>query len=81
MAEIARLFAILPTADHARNASETFGEVILADSCEEMVQIADDLACEHFEVVTADPDLFLRSMTNYGALSWAAAPVSASVQR
>jgi sulfopropanediol 3-dehydrogenase len=68
MAEIARLLAILPTADHARQAWETSDEVIVADSCDEMVQVADDIACEQVQVVIADPDFFLRSMTNYGAL-------------
>jgi len=42
--------------------------VILADSCEEMVRVVDDLVCEHVQVMTADPDLFLKSMTNYRAL-------------
>ncbi|MDP3549962.1 MAG: histidinol dehydrogenase [Novosphingobium sp.] len=68
MAEIERLLLILPTADHARKAWETFGEVIVADSYEEMVRIADDIASEHVQVMTADPDYFLQKMTNYGAL-------------
>ena len=68
MAEIERLLEILPTADHARKAWETFGEVIVAESYEEMVQIADEIASEHVQVMTADPDYFLKNMTNYGAL-------------
>ena len=46
MAEIERLLQILPTADHARKAWETFGEVIVADGYDEMVRIADDIASE-----------------------------------
>jgi sulfopropanediol 3-dehydrogenase len=68
MLEIERLLEVLPTAEHARKAWETFGEVIVADSYEEMVQVADDLASEHVQVMTADPDFFLSNMTNYGAL-------------
>ncbi|MBH0114355.1 histidinol dehydrogenase [Novosphingobium sp. YJ-S2-02] len=68
MAEIERLLQILPTAEHARKAWETFGEVIVADSYEEMVAIADDIASEHVQVMTAEPDYFLDNMTNYGAL-------------
>ncbi|AOF98218.1 sulfopropanediol 3-dehydrogenase [Sphingobium sp. AP50] len=68
MAEIERLLQILPTADYARKAWETFGEVIVAESYEEMVRIADDIASEHVQVMTADPDYFLHTMTNYGAL-------------
>ncbi|MED5546780.1 MAG: histidinol dehydrogenase [Pseudomonadota bacterium] len=68
MAEIERLLQILPTAEHARKAWETFGEVIVADSTEEMVAIADEIASEHVQVMTADPNYFLDNMTNYGAL-------------
>ncbi len=68
MAEIDRLLKILPTAKHARLAWENFGEVIVAESYEEMVAIADDIASEHVQVMTADPDYFLANMTNYGAL-------------
>jgi sulfopropanediol 3-dehydrogenase len=68
MKEIERLLEILPTADHARKAWETFGEVIVAESYEEMVRIADDIASEHVQVMTQDPDYFLQNMSNYGAL-------------
>ncbi len=68
MAEIERLLQILPTAKHARMSWENFGEVIVADSYEEMVTIADQIASEHVQVMTADPEYFLANMTNYGAL-------------
>jgi sulfopropanediol 3-dehydrogenase len=68
MAEIERLLLILPTAEHARKAWETYGEVIVADSQDEMVAIADEIASEHVQVMTADPNYFLEHMTNYGAL-------------
>ena len=68
MAEIERLLRILPTAEVARQAWEAHGEVIVAESDEEMVEIADEIASEHVQVMTRDPDYFLRNMTNYGAL-------------
>ncbi len=68
MVEIERLLQILPTAEIARKAWENFGEIIVAESYEEMVRIADEIASEHVQVMTADPDYFLRNMTNYGAL-------------
>ena len=68
MAEVERLLKILPTADHAGAAWNTFGEVIVADSYDEMVEIADELASEHVQVMTKDPIYFLDRMTNYGAL-------------
>lgn len=68
MAEIERLLRILPTADHARKAWETYGEVIVAENDAEMVRIADEIASEHVQVMTRDPDYFHQHMTNYGAL-------------
>jgi len=68
MAEIDRLLEILPTADIARKSWAAYGEVIVADSYAAMVEIADALASEHVQVMTANPDYFLQNMTNYGAL-------------
>jgi sulfopropanediol 3-dehydrogenase len=68
MREVERLLTILPTADIARRAWENFGEVIVAEDDAEMVRIADDIASEHVQVMTRDPDYFLANMTNYGAL-------------
>ncbi len=68
MAEIERQLTILPTAEIAGKAWEDYGQVIVADSYEEMVEVADFLASEHVQVMTQDPDYFLNNMTNYGAL-------------
>ena len=68
MREVERLLQILPTADIARRAWESFGEVIVAEDDAEMVRIADEIASEHVQVMTRDPDYFLKHMTNYGAL-------------
>jgi sulfopropanediol 3-dehydrogenase len=68
MREVERLLAILPTAGVARQAWEVYGEVIVAESDDEMVAIADQIASEHVQVMTRDPDYFLNHMTNYGAL-------------
>jgi sulfopropanediol 3-dehydrogenase len=68
MAEIERLLKILPTAAIAAQAWQDYGEVIVCDSDDEMVAEADRIASEHVQVMTRDPDYFLRKMTNYGAL-------------
>jgi sulfopropanediol 3-dehydrogenase len=68
MREVERLLKILPTAPIAAQAWENFGEVIVAESDEEAVEIADRIASEHVQVMTSDPEFFLRNMTNYGAL-------------
>jgi len=68
IAEVERLLKILPTAGIAARAWADFGEVIVVDSDAEMVAEADRIASEHVQVMTRDPDYFLRNMTNYGAL-------------
>lgn len=68
LSEIERLLDILPTADIARQSWANFGEVIVARDKEEMLKIANELAFEHVQVMTEDPDWFLSRMQNYGAL-------------
>ena len=68
MAEVERQLTILPTADIARVAWAENGEVIVCDTVDEMLAKADELASEHVQVMTRDPDYFLNNMTNYGAL-------------
>ncbi|OJU00273.1 MAG: histidinol dehydrogenase [Rhizobium sp. 63-7] len=68
MAEVERQLDILSTADIARKSWADYGQVIVCDSDEEMLAVANDLAYEHVQVMTADPDYFLDNMSNYGAL-------------
>jgi len=68
MAEIERQLKILPTAAIAKKSWEDCGEVIVCDTDEEMLRVADELAFEHVQVMTHDVDYFLNNMTNYGAL-------------
>ena len=68
MAEIERLLKILPTGAVAAKAWEDYGEVIVCETEDEMVREADRIASEHVQVMTRDPDYFLKNMTNYGAL-------------
>ena len=68
LSEIDRLLSILPTADTARTSWEDYGEVILCDTYEEMLTVADEIASEHVQVMTDRDDWFLENMTCYGAL-------------
>ena len=68
MAEVERQLTVLPTAEVAGAAWRDYGQVIVADSYEEMVAVADDIASEHVQVMTRDPNYFLANMRNYGAL-------------
>lgn len=68
MAQVDEQLKTLPTADIAGQAWREYGQVIVCDTYEEMVQVADDIASEHVQVMTKDPDYFLNNMSNYGAL-------------
>ncbi len=68
MEAVERQLTWLPTAHIAGVAWRDYGQVIVCDSYEEMVTVADQIANEHVQVMTRDPDYFLRNMTNYGAL-------------
>lgn len=67
-AEIERQLAVLPTADVAGVAWRDYGQVILVDTVDELVQEADRIASEHVQVMTENPRYFLEKMTNYGGL-------------
>ncbi len=66
--EIERLLGMLPTADTARKSWEDYGEVIVCDTYDEMLAVADNIASEHVQVMTDRDDWFLDNMTCYGAL-------------
>lgn len=68
MAEIERLLKILPTGATAAKSWEDYGEIIVCDTYEEMLEQADFIASEHVQVMTDRDDWFLENMTSYGAL-------------
>jgi sulfopropanediol 3-dehydrogenase len=67
-AAIEQVLARLDTAPVASVSWRDYGEIILCDTDEEMLQEAERLCSEHVQVMTRDPDWFLQRMTNYGAL-------------
>ena len=68
MEEVVRQLNTLSTSDTAAPAWRDYGQVIVADSYDEMVEIANDLAFEHVQVMTDRDDWFLENMSNYGSL-------------
>ncbi|WP_150467294.1 histidinol dehydrogenase [Francisella sp. SYW-9] len=58
----------LETAPIAGPAWDNYGQVIVCDSLEEMIEVADDIASEHVQIMTKDPNYFLENLNNYGAL-------------
>jgi sulfopropanediol 3-dehydrogenase len=68
LVEIDRLLKILPTAATASVSWADYGEVILCDTYDEMLAVANDIASEHVQVMTDRDDWFLENMHSYGAL-------------
>ena len=68
MAEIVRILTILPTAETASVSWRDYGEIILCDTYDEMLAVANDIASEHVQVMTDRDDWFLDNMQSYGAL-------------
>jgi len=68
LSEIDRLLTILPTAATAAVSWRDYGEVILCDTHDEMLAVANDIASEHVQVMTDRDDWYLENMHSYGAL-------------
>ncbi|MDG1956508.1 MAG: histidinol dehydrogenase [Candidatus Thioglobus sp.] len=66
--EIDRILTILPTADTAGVSWAEYGEVVVCDTYDEMLEVANDIASEHVQVMTDRDDWFLDHMHSYGAL-------------
>ena len=66
--EIKRQLTILPTAEVAGEAWRVYGEVIVCDTYEEMIEVANDLAFEHVQIMTKNIPYFKENMRNFGAL-------------
>ncbi|MCG8623500.1 MAG: histidinol dehydrogenase [Proteobacteria bacterium] len=70
MKKVATCIADLPEATKATATAswQDYGEVVLADSREDLVALSDQYAAEHVELQTADNDWFVDNLTNYGSL-------------
>jgi sulfopropanediol 3-dehydrogenase len=58
----------MPNADIIHAAWRDFGEVILCDTREEVVEVSDQYACEHLQVLCEDLDWWKEHLSNYGSL-------------
>jgi histidinol dehydrogenase len=58
----------LPRADIARASWTEFGAIILVDSIDTAVQLANSIAAEHLEIMTADPESLVPHIRNAGAI-------------
>ena len=66
--EIERLLKILPTSDTASASWRDYGDIVLCETHEEMLSVANEMAYEHVQVMTDRDDWYLEHMHSYGAL-------------
>jgi sulfopropanediol 3-dehydrogenase len=66
--KVERLLEILPTGDIAGKCWEDYGEIILCDTNEEMVTEGNRIASEHVQIMTNNPDLYMKELVNFGSL-------------
>jgi sulfopropanediol 3-dehydrogenase len=66
--EVERQLETLATADVAGVAWADYGRVIVCSDHQEMLDLANELAFEHVQVMTSNDEFFLDGMINYGAL-------------
>ena len=66
--EIERLLKILPTSDTASASWRDYGDIVLCDTHQEMLSVANEMAYEHVQVMTDRDDWYLEHMHSYGAL-------------
>lgn len=58
----------MPSGEVVKAAWENHGEIVLCDSREEVLQVSDDYASEHLQVITKDPHWWRDNLKNYGSL-------------
>lgn len=68
LAEIERILAVLPTRETAEVSWRDYGDMIVCDTHEEMLQVANDMAYEHVQIMTDRDEWYLENMHSYGAL-------------
>ncbi|MEO0491917.1 MAG: histidinol dehydrogenase [Actinomycetota bacterium] len=68
IAEVDRQLETLATADIASVAWRDYGRVVVCNDNQEMLDIANEMAFEHVQIMTNDDQFFLDNMYNYGAL-------------
>ncbi len=67
-AEVLRQLKTLETAQIAGESWTNYGEIVVCENEEAMIQYSDEVAAEHIEVHTADPHATAKKLRNYGSL-------------
>lgn len=66
--KVEEMLEVLPTKNIAKPSWENNGEIILVDNLKEAVDLSNEYAPEHLEIVTKDNESIIDELTNYGSL-------------
>ena len=66
--EIERQLAVLPRQEIARTSIDNNGKIIIADDLEKVIEIANEIAPEHLELMVDDPFAYLEQVHNAGSI-------------
>lgn len=68
--ELARLIKITERREIVEQAIQKHGAAILVSSVEEAVEVANEIAPEHLEILTQNPESLIKRVKNAGAIFW-----------
>ena len=66
--ELAKQLAVLPRTEIAAEALKNYGAIIVCDTVDKMVELANELAPEHLEVMLDDPMRYVGRLDNAGSV-------------
>ncbi|MBQ5791251.1 MAG: histidinol dehydrogenase, partial [Clostridia bacterium] len=67
-AELERQIPLLPRAEIARTSIDNNGKIIITDTIDEAIDISNEIAPEHLEVMVDDPFAYLSKVKNAGSI-------------
>ena len=67
-AEVTKFTEQLSRRDIIQKSLDNYGYILLADSMEDAIEAANDIASEHLEIITRDPFLVMTKIQNAGAI-------------
>lgn len=76
--EISKQLKTLPKAEIAKKSLKNFGAILLVKSLKEATEIVNEIAPEHLEIMTENPDELLPMLKNAGAIflgQWSTEPI------
>lgn len=76
--EISKQLKTLPKAEIAKKSLKNFGAILLVKSLKEATEVVNEIAPEHLEIMTENPDELLPMLKNAGAIflgQWSTEPI------